>query len=120
LNSSPSGNAKADIPAPAATPAPGRLLSYVPPRPARQVVPQPRGLGVMLYRDTEVAVQVKVDPTGRVVAAQVIRDGASTSLSLENVALNAARSWSFEPARLRGQPVASDYTIRFQFRRNRY
>ena len=63
---------------------------------------------------TRVEVQVKVDATGHVSGARALNDNVRGPLSATAVA--AARQWTFQPATLRGEPVASDHTIVFEFR----
>jgi hypothetical protein len=67
----------------------------------------------------EVALQVHVDETGRVVKAEAVPGAQKTTLDreLEEMAIDAAMRWHFDPARLGGSPVASDQGITFVFER---
>ena len=58
-------------------------------------------------------VQVRIDENGRVVDAEVLGKGGNPAL--EYAALDAARNWRFQPAQLKGKPVASEATIPFRF-----
>jgi TonB family protein len=63
----------------------------------------------------EVAVQVKIDPEGRVVEATV-RDARTTAANfLGQLAVDAARQWRFEPARRGNRKVYADMILRFRF-----
>jgi protein TonB len=63
--------------------------------------------------DGVVLVEVLVGPDGRVRAASV----TSGSPGFDDVALTAARGWSFRPARRNGRPVAAFAYLVFGFRR---
>jgi TonB family protein len=60
-----------------------------------------------------VVVQVKVDKQGSVTDASVLSKGGNPAL--EWAALDAAKQWRFEPARLRGEPVEAEVSIPFRF-----
>jgi TonB family protein len=63
-----------------------------------------------------VEVQVIIDRTGKVIKADVLPGNRKVSAAVASAALAAAKSWTFEPARLRGQPIESAHTIVFDFR----
>ena len=66
-----------------------------------------------LARDTGVVlVEVRVDPGGRVTDARVVRPAPP----FDEPALDAARRWTFRPARVRGTPVAALAYVVFGFR----
>jgi TonB family protein len=66
-----------------------------------------------LARDTGVVlVEVRVDTAGRVTDARTIR----SSPPFDEPALDAARRWTFRPARRRGIPVAAAAYVVFGFR----
>lgn len=58
----------------------------------------------------KMAVRVRVDPSGDVVAANV--EGASTSKYFSNLSLQAARRWKFQPA-----DAEQEWILRFEFTR---
>ena len=91
-------------------------LSYQPPRPTRQVLPNvsllPSGV---LARTSQLEVLVKVDEQGRVTEVRPVEDGKRINQALLGSAILAARQWRFEPATMRGKPVASQHSIVFQF-----
>ena len=62
-----------------------------------------------------VGVRVEVDSSGNVTGATLVTRGPSKYFA--RVALEAARNWKFTPAQVRGQAVASQWTLRFGFRR---
>jgi TonB family protein len=62
-----------------------------------------------------VRVRVEVDPSGNVTEATLESPGPSKYFA--RLALEAAREWKFTPAQVRGQPVASEWILRFGFRR---
>jgi TonB family protein len=118
------GNASAQIPGPAPTP-PGQplpkstepLQTYRPPRPVKQVLPKVSALPPGVVDAVgEVRVLVKVDQSGHVISARLVEGQKKIGAILGTASLAAARQWVFEPASLRGQTIASDHTILFQFR----
>jgi len=62
-----------------------------------------------------VSVRVEVDPSGNVTQAKLVSPGPSKYFA--RLALEAARGWKFTPAQVRGQAVASQWVLRFGFRR---
>ncbi len=62
-----------------------------------------------------VRVRVEVDPAGNVTDAKLVSPGPSQYFA--RLALEAARGWKFTPAQQRGQAVASEWILRFGFRR---
>jgi TonB family protein len=63
----------------------------------------------------KVSVQVSVDPSGNVSQAKLASPGPSRYFA--NQALAAARRWKFVPPQSNGQPVPSEWMLRFQFGR---
>jgi len=63
----------------------------------------------------KVSVQVWVDASGNVYQAKLASAGPSKYFA--NQALAAARRWKFSPARVNGQPLPSEWVLRFQFGR---
>ncbi len=89
---------------------------FVAPHPIRQVLPDTTLFPpVFMASSPEVEVTVKVDKDGRVTEAHVVSGRKKVKEALVGAALVAAKQWSFEPAKLHGQPVASEHTIIFQF-----
>ena len=64
----------------------------------------------------KVAVRVDVDPSGKVTEAKLVSPGPSQYFA--RLALEAAREWTFSPAQVQGQAVASQWDLRFGFRRS--
>ncbi|MBI3475548.1 MAG: TonB family protein [Acidobacteria bacterium] len=64
----------------------------------------------------KVAVRVDVDPSGKVTEAKLVSPGPSQYFA--RLALEAAREWKFSPAQVQGQAVASQWNLRFGFRRS--
>jgi TonB family protein len=62
-----------------------------------------------------VVVRVEVDPSGNVTDAKLVSAGPSKYFA--RLALESARGWKFTPAQVRGQAVASQWVLRFGFRR---
>jgi TonB family protein len=62
-----------------------------------------------------VVVRVEVDPSGNVTNAKLVSAGPSKYFA--RLALESARGWKFTPAQVRGQAVASQWALRFGFRR---
>jgi TonB family protein len=63
----------------------------------------------------KVVVEVSVDASGNVSQAKLVSPGPSAYFA--NRALAAARGWKFNPAQVNGQAAASDWVLRFQFRK---
>lgn len=63
-----------------------------------------------------VTVNATVDASGQVTNATLKSAGPSRYFA--DRALIAARGWKFKPALRRGQPVASEWTLKFRFREN--
>jgi hypothetical protein len=95
---------------------PSTQAYYQPPRATREVLPNVRILSpTALASVSRVSVAVRIDATGRVREAHVVRNGQRLSGSLEGAIIAAARGWGFAPATVRGVPVATDHIIVFQF-----
>jgi TonB family protein len=63
----------------------------------------------------KVRVRVFVSSAGEVLAANLDAQGPSRYFA--NLALEASRGWSFHPPQMDGQSVASEWMLKFQFRR---
>lgn len=63
----------------------------------------------------KVRVRVSVNSAGEVLAASL--DSPGPSRYFANLALQASRGWSFHPPQIDGQSVASEWILKFQFRR---
>lgn len=63
----------------------------------------------------KVAVEVSVDASGNVTEAKFVSQGPSPYFA--NRALAAARRWKFNPPQIDGQAAASEWILRFQFRK---
>ena len=90
---------------------------FMGPRPLRQVSPNtdlfgPDDIGGL----TRVKVAVDIDEKGRVAAAHLIENGNTIPQPVADSAIAAAKKWTFRPASLHGNAIASDHTIIFEFR----
>jgi TonB family protein len=65
----------------------------------------------------KVEVRVRVAVTAAGAVSNATFDSPGKSRYFANKALDAARSWKFKPAQVDGQPVASEWTLQFRFRR---
>jgi TonB family protein len=63
----------------------------------------------------KVVIEVSVDASGNVSAAKLMSPGPSTYFA--NRALAAARGWKFNPPQVHGRAAASEWVLRFQFRK---
>ena len=88
--------------------APGKVLQEVSP----DVSPGSRRT---ITGRVKVSVQVSVDTSGNVSQARLASSGPSKYFA--NQALAAARRWKFTPAKVNGQPLPSEWILRFQFGR---
>jgi len=62
-----------------------------------------------------VRVRVRVDAGGNVVGAELYSPGPSRYFA--KLALHAAQQWKFEPAKVDGRSVMSEWILRFEFKR---
>jgi protein TonB len=103
-------------PVAAAPESPQLTSEYHPAEATRQEVPRipatiPRP---NIYSPISVEVKISIDKTGKVVKATAVpKKGAYPVLVL--AAVDAARRWTFRPARIGDQPLASEMTIGFNF-----
>ena len=89
---------------------------YMPPRPLRKALPELTSLVPDMVKSSgEVDVEVKVDTSGRVMAARIVKNEASANAVLCDAVLAAARRWVFQPAKLHGTLIDADCVIAFQF-----
>jgi TonB family protein len=84
---------------------------FVPARPIRQITPTAPA-GEHLARDVPVDVKVTVDPAGNVASA----DSRGGDRELSRLAVDAARSWQFVPARRNDETVTSELILHFTFK----
>ncbi|HLG94862.1 MAG TPA: TonB family protein [Bryobacteraceae bacterium] len=66
--------------------------------------------------DNVVNVEVEIDALGKVTGAQVVSTSGPMAASLAPLAVQAAKSWRFRPARQDGKPVRSNKVLQFLFR----
>jgi TonB family protein len=104
----PPARSVAPPPAPAAASAPGDVAGRVLPDVPQQARNTIRG-------SVKVAVRVLVDPSGTVSGATLESRGPSRYFAA--LALDAARKWTFSPAKAGGQAVPSEWILRFRFTR---
>ena len=88
------------------------------PRATRKVPPSiPNNMRARIRGTVEISVRVRVDDHGRVVSATPLGKHAGIEAYLAGRAVEAAKAWQFEPARLNGKPTAGEQTLRFTFRK---
>lgn len=105
----------APAPIPALPAAPEAAPNYVAARALKQVMPDTKLFAVSDIREgAEVFVQVRIDERGGVIEAHV-KNGTNDNGLLRSAALEAAKQWTFEPAKIDGKNIPSDHTIAFQF-----
>jgi TonB family protein len=75
----------------------------------------PRNVRNRIQGRVKVRVRVSVNSAGEVLAASLDSQGPSRYFA--NLALEASRGWSFHPPQIDGQSVASEWILKFQFRR---
>ncbi|HET9320592.1 MAG TPA: TonB family protein [Bryobacteraceae bacterium] len=97
---------EAGQPAPAVGPVPGKVI--------HQVLPDvPRNARNTIQGKVRVGVRVRVDPSGGVAGAKL--DSPGPSKYFAGLALKAARHWKFDPAKIDGRNVSSEWILRFEF-----
>jgi TonB family protein len=115
VNEQPFGSTPAKpTPAPAATTATpkGIVAGAV----IRRVMPEiSRSAQNTIHGKVKVGVRVSVTPMGEVSQAKLQAAGPSRYFASKSLA--AAREWKFTPAQKDGQPLASQWLLRFQFAR---
>jgi len=70
----------------------------------------------MIAKPKTIAVQVVIDKTGRVTQAEARSSSGVQKMVIDKL-LEAARSWTFVPARLGNEPIPSEFTLQFTFGR---
>jgi TonB family protein len=114
-NQAPRG-ASATPASPQATTANAPAGDLVPGKVVREVLPDvPKSASNTIQGTVRVRVKVQVDPSGHVASVEI--DSAGPSKYFAQLALQAARDWEFTPAEVDGQPVSSEWTLRFEFTR---
>jgi TonB family protein len=80
----------------------------------RQVLPDvPQKARDTIRGTIGVSARIGVDPSGSVARATL--DSPGPSKYFADLALEAARQWKFAPAKIDGQGVSSEWTLRFEF-----
>jgi hypothetical protein len=91
-----------------------------PPTPRRQVpVIVPEHLKRLISKDVSFDIHCTVAADGKVINVVTPPPMPSFEGHLYELAAANARMWLFTPARINGQPVSSDYVIKFNFRRSK-
>jgi len=81
---------------------------------AQQVVPDvPKSARDTIRGTVRVGVRISVDSTGNVTEAEL--DSPGPSKYFAQLALEAAQQWKFEPPKMAGRNVLSDWLLHFQF-----
>jgi hypothetical protein len=92
---------------------PRRGGSYHPPVPLRRInleIPSSS-----IQKTTVVEVKVRVDSAGRVSDVRQVVPIGKVPAGISTQVLDASKQWTFEPAKLQGRNVASDYVIVYSF-----
>ncbi len=93
---------------------PAPTVGIVPGKVVHQVLPDvSRKARDTIQGRVKVGVRVRVDTAGRVSGAKLNSPGPSRYFS--GLALNAARRWKFDPAKVDGKNVSSEWILRFEF-----
>ncbi|MFL6446629.1 MAG: TonB family protein [Bryobacteraceae bacterium] len=116
LGSSNDPALQTSYPRPTSTRSAAAPPAFVPPRPVKQVSPDPKQLAMPLNGKTEVRVRVQVARTGRVIEAYLDGNQGNGNAMLDNLAVTAAKQWVFKPATLHGEAVEATHRIIFEFR----
>jgi TonB family protein len=107
----------APAPAPVAAPSNAGGAASVKGEVAERVMPDvlPKASHTIQGKVT-VRVRLQVDANGDVSDASFDSEGPSHYFS--NLAMQSARKWRFEPARIGGNPAPSEWALRYEFRRD--
>ncbi len=89
----------------------------VPARPLKQVIPATRAFGApAVLSNMTISVQVRIDKSGHVIEARAAPNASrNSSVYWASRAVEAAKQWTFEPAKLHGESVPCDSMIEFHF-----
>jgi general secretion pathway protein A len=94
----------------------GWRTDVVPGTVIEQVLPNvPRSTRKMIRSKVRVSIRATVTSTGEI--SSTMLDPPRQSRYLSRLAMAAIRHWKFRPAQVEGQPVSSQWTVRFQFGR---
>jgi TonB family protein len=86
---------------------------FIPPKIVKSILPDfPRSLYTVYRQGGSVSVVIALDEEGKLCDSLVI---SCSNRRFADLALNAIQAWRFEPARLRGVPVAVSIPINFEF-----
>jgi hypothetical protein len=89
---------------------------YVAARPVNRVEPEASfTLHPFIVPEVQINVRVVIDRSGRVIRAESLSRGNALMEHLSKIAVQAARQWTFSPARHDGQSVPSETMLQFQF-----
>ena len=103
--------------APQPKPTPAASAAIVQGEVLHQVIPDvPQSASNTISGTVKVSVRVSVNASGNVAGSSL--DAPGPSKYFANLALQAARRWTFSPAKADGQAVASTWLIRFEFTRD--
>ncbi len=87
-----------------------------PGRVAEQMLPEvPRSASNTIHGTVRVGVRVSVDASGAVTNVEL--DSPGPSKYFAQLALNSAERWRFEPPKMDGRGVLSDWILRYEFTR---
>ena len=104
-------------PSAASPSAPSPSTGTVPGSVVNRVLPDvPRSARMTIHGKIKVVVRVNVDSAGTVSGATLITPGPSHYFA--NLALRAAQQWKFQPAKVNGQAVRSEWMLQFLFGRD--
>jgi protein TonB len=91
-------------------------VSFQAPVPSKRVNPAiPPGVRALLHNPATIRIVVHVTSEGKVQSAAPANEGGGVEKLLSRYAVQAAKSWQFEPARQGGVPVAGEAVVVFQF-----
>ncbi len=94
---------------------PDRTTAAVPIYKAKPVLGNGNTESLNVVRPLAVDVKVSVAETGAVQSAEITDYGDPPNWNLATAALNAARQWTFAPARRDESPVSSEMILHFHF-----
>ena len=109
-------NGKAATHSPSSSPVPKAFSAKVPGSVTEQFLPPvSRKSRNTITGKVRVGVKVGVDASGKVVNASLASPGPSQYFA--KLALEASRRWKFDPPQMNGEPVPSEWMLRFYFGR---
>jgi hypothetical protein len=91
------------------------MPEFAPPQAIKRVMPTGVSTALRINNPVHIDIQVRIDESGRVIDARPANGAAEENQQLLRASIAAAKQWAFQPAMMKGRPVASDALMEFRF-----